>query len=296
MPEHLQQEHTRLRYKNVFSIIAKEIAVSTIIKKIKDFITGDTIYPLTKATAVYMDDDTRTVEGVLNQYDGNITAAVDPHTSVDGSGFSKNFLLVNLNNRNSDVHKRWYFGYTAETVSSFTNVPTGMSKTRTVLGYREVYWRDDQHILVVVTEQWPNVGRKHYNFYNAGSWDGWSSDPADGAVRLTIVPASVNYTVKRGWAFRTGNIVTFSVALETTVQISAGTAIFRFDEGSTKRPPTVDNTVTSYNWNFMQYIASLQTFTIAGGGYFSGTHYISSGGTIAANSTTIVTGSYICDL
>lgn len=64
--------------------------MSTLIKTIKSHLTDDTIYPITKADAVYLNDNVTTVEGLLGNTsiasigDGTITGAISTlNTSVE---------------------------------------------------------------------------------------------------------------------------------------------------------------------------------------------------------------------
>ena len=70
--------------------------MSTVVKTIKNYLTDDTIYPITKASAVYMEGSTNTVEGLLGNTDissienGTITGAISKLNNMfDFSNVSK---------------------------------------------------------------------------------------------------------------------------------------------------------------------------------------------------------------
>lgn len=50
------------------------------VETIKDFTTGNTIYPVTKANAVYLNDNITTVEGAINTINTNLTDALKVKT------------------------------------------------------------------------------------------------------------------------------------------------------------------------------------------------------------------------
>lgn len=67
--------------------------MATSIKTIKNHLTDDTIYPVTKASAVYLSDDVTTVEGLLGDTsiasigDGTITGAINELNTNLTTGF-----------------------------------------------------------------------------------------------------------------------------------------------------------------------------------------------------------------
>lgn len=69
----------------------------------------------------------------------------------------------------------------------------------TALGYREVYWRSNIHVLVVVTELYPNYGRKHFNLYNNGTWSNWSCNGQiiNGSSETTTIPAADSVIISK---------------------------------------------------------------------------------------------------
>ena len=100
--------------------------------------------------------------------------SLDYRKSIDGSSFNKNFKLISTSDRYSNYHKRSMFSWDSSTKSNFSNIPTVLNlETGSVVGIREVYWRNSINILVKVTEMYPNYGREHWCFYNNGSWSAW---------------------------------------------------------------------------------------------------------------------------
>ena len=45
----------------------------------------------------------------------------------------------------------------------------------TVVGMREVYYVDNAHVTVVVTEFYPVLYRRYVAFYNNGEWTPWTT-------------------------------------------------------------------------------------------------------------------------
>lgn len=93
---------------------------------------------------------------------------------TNGAAFERNFNRVSFDFDNG-VNKLSYFVITDASRSSWTGIPTTMQKTGTIIGYREVFRRNPENILVKVTEMIPTPGKQYYNFYNAGSWSGWKT-------------------------------------------------------------------------------------------------------------------------
>lgn len=113
-------------------------------------------------------------------------------------------------------------------------------------------------------------------------------------VKLTIVKASSNYTVTRGWANRIGKIVIVNIVMTSTVQISADSPLFRLDEANgTNVQIKVDNAGNS------EYIPLVMMYNGAasptGKETSSSKHYISTNITIAANTTFTIVGTFICN-
>ena len=88
--------------------------MATSIKTIKNHLTDDTIYPITKANAVYLSDEVTTVEGLLGDTsiasigDGTITGAIsalDSRCGLQSYGANNltfnNGILIQWNNINN---------------------------------------------------------------------------------------------------------------------------------------------------------------------------------------------------
>lgn len=122
-----------------------------------------------------------TVTGAIAEHESDITSLNGklPHICKVGSAdtFQKNFLLINTTTEfaTSGVNDRASFGWTSETKSEFSGIPTALSSATTALGIREVIWINTINILVRVVEAFPTAGRTHYCFYNNGTWSGWKT-------------------------------------------------------------------------------------------------------------------------
>ena len=93
-------------------------------------------------------------------------------SETSGAEFGYNFLLVESSNKNSTYHKTSYFSVEPSNESSWKNKPSQMP-TGVVIGMREVFYRNNSHILVRLTELYPICGRQYFDFYNVGIWSGW---------------------------------------------------------------------------------------------------------------------------
>lgn len=92
--------------------------------------------------------------------------------NTEGAEFGYNFLMVGIGNKNSVLNKTSYFSIEPSTESKWNNKPSQMP-TGVVVGVREVFYRNDSHVLVRITEFYPVCGRQYFDFYNVGIWSGW---------------------------------------------------------------------------------------------------------------------------
>ena len=96
-----------------------------------------------------------------------------------GAGFGYDLLWIDSTSRYSNCHKAGY--YWIGSVDEMNNTWSGLNdEMKNVvntsggfMGYREVFWRNGNHILVRLTEMYPEPGRTWTNFYNYGKWSGW---------------------------------------------------------------------------------------------------------------------------
>lgn len=112
---------------------------------------------------------------------------------------------------------------------------------------------------------------------------------------LTIVKSSSNYTINKGFAFRLGRLVVFSIEMISSSQISAGQGLFRFDYDTNRSiVPTGDTTgVGTLTWAMGLIYGTTQsiTTTVQSGGHT----YIASGTTIPASTTIRTYGTFVCN-
>lgn len=99
--------------------------------------------------------------------------------SDDGSAFGYNLRNVAFSSKTGYVNRPSFFSINDNNRPSYVNVPDNMPKSGTVVGYREVLYRNSTHILVKITEMHPTCGKQYYNFYNNGTWTGWKSIAPD---------------------------------------------------------------------------------------------------------------------
>ena len=116
-----------------------------------------------------------TVTNALSTLNNDLNLVTPDYNNTVLGNFSGNFKLVGLNDKNSNYNKPSFFQFTQTTKSNFQHIPTKLDEitTGTVIGYREVLWKTNIHILVIVTEFYPTPGRQHYCLYNNGNWSSW---------------------------------------------------------------------------------------------------------------------------
>ncbi len=115
--------------------------------------------------------------------EGHILSAEDKF----GTSFEKDLLNISLTEELSPTHKRAYFSVTAENATTWKNLPSGFMRGNVVIGVREVFWRNTAHVMVKVTELFPDYGKQYINLYNNGKWGQWivKSDDRIGMHILT---------------------------------------------------------------------------------------------------------------
>ena len=101
----------------------------------------------------------------------NYFNAVD---DVTGSNFRKNFWLINPDDKTSEINKNSFFAVTQTDRAEWKNIPPDMPN-QTIIGMREVFVRNSQHVLVQITEFHPIAGRRYCSMYNNGSWSEWKT-------------------------------------------------------------------------------------------------------------------------
>ena len=91
-----------------------------------------------------------------------------------GANFNNSFTYVDLTQQYCERNQMCYF-YSSDFSNEYINKPTLLENESHVMGFREVFVRTSVHALVKVTEMYPVYGRQHFNFYNNGTWKGWTS-------------------------------------------------------------------------------------------------------------------------
>lgn len=105
---------------------------------------------------------------------------IPPFASENGDSFNNNFILINYADRYALCNQASYFSYSSEQLQSgnVTNIPPSVDKTQYFIGYREVFPKAVSpqgyaHVIVKLTEFYPNLGKEHWIFFNNGSWNMW---------------------------------------------------------------------------------------------------------------------------
>lgn len=94
----------------------------------------------------------------------------------DGSTFSKNFRIIDLNNRYGIANQNAIFSFDTVDKPNWKNIPNAwVSINDTIIGYREVLYYGNAHVFIKVTEFCPVYGRMHFMFYNVGTWTNWKT-------------------------------------------------------------------------------------------------------------------------
>lgn len=90
---------------------------------------------------------------------------------------NKNMVLI-TKQINGANNQSGYFSITDANRSEWLGLSEKMPQSGTFIGFREVYVKNgdtgSEHIMAKITEMYPLCGRQYYNFYNHGSWVGWT--------------------------------------------------------------------------------------------------------------------------
>ena len=90
---------------------------------------------------------------------------------------NKNMVLIARDVKGAN-NKSGYFSITDDNRSEWKGLSGLMPQSGIFIGFREVYVKQGdsgrEHILAKITEMYPVCGRQYFNFYNYGSWGGWS--------------------------------------------------------------------------------------------------------------------------
>lgn len=91
---------------------------------------------------------------------------------------NKNMLIIDTGNVNGEGNKNGYFTISDNDRSEWIGLSGKMPQSGIFMGFREVYAKQailgSEHIMLKITEMYPVCGRQYFNFYNYGSWAGWS--------------------------------------------------------------------------------------------------------------------------
>lgn len=124
-------------------------------------------------TNKYFSDQLDQLNRNLQSTNGSLDTLIKA-SDINGAAFERNFNRISFDLDNG-VNKLSYFVITDASRDSWTGIPSSMPKTGVIMGYREVFRRSSENILVKITEMLPTPGKQYYNLYNAGSWTGWKT-------------------------------------------------------------------------------------------------------------------------
>ena len=103
---------------------------------------------------------------------------------LDEAPFAKNKNMVLISKQiNGANNKSGYFSISNDNRSEWLGLSGLMPQSGTFIGFREVYVKQgttgSEHIMAKITEMYPLCGRQYFNFYNYGSWVGWTVTTPD---------------------------------------------------------------------------------------------------------------------
>lgn len=121
--------------------------------------------------------------------------------------FNYNFKYISTTDPNAKVNATAKWNWTSATKSNFGGIPDVLANVDTAVGIREVIWTSSSNIMVVVTEEYPEPGRKHYCFYNSGSWGSWYHTTSTRYHKRDYIPLiSSGFTVAANGTYTLNNI------------------------------------------------------------------------------------------
>ena len=123
-----------------------------------------------------LDEKIEDVKSDVNELNGKFLYSGHCDPVRDGSTFSKNFRIIDLNNRYGIANQNAIFSFDTVDKPNWKNIPNAwVSIDDTIIGYREVLYYGNAHVFIKVTEFYPVYGRVHFMFYNSGTWTNWKT-------------------------------------------------------------------------------------------------------------------------
>ncbi len=110
-------------------------------------------------------DDIDAILAKMNQFDDyeSVTSSELPFTNV---------LTISPEEKGAVSQKKYAIYQNPNNVGVLDDMPWPLQNIESVV-YRDVLYRSQDHILVVLTEGYPAPGRVWTAFYNNGNWNGW---------------------------------------------------------------------------------------------------------------------------
>lgn len=161
--------------------------LSGIVKKISDLVTGtpadDDCFvfgksDLKKITLAKLKDalGITSINSALETKQDEFYTSVAPLNEVPFA-IQKNMVLMSRQIDGAN-NKSGYFSITDDNRSEWIGLSGLMPQSGTFIGFREVFVKTgtsgSEHIMAKITEMHPLCGRQYFNFYNHGSWVGWT--------------------------------------------------------------------------------------------------------------------------
>lgn len=137
------------------------------------------------------------------------------------------FLQIGFENGVMNANNaRMTFSLNESNRDKYKNIPPIAKNLGNFIGIREVAYKSgssasNAHILVKLTEMYPEVGRIHFSFLNYGNWTEWKTISTDikmsgSAIITSIAQAKMN-NLKRD-----GKIISFNCVMATKTTIPGG--------------------------------------------------------------------------
>lgn len=140
------------------------------------------------------------------------------------------FLQVGVENGvMNENNARMMFSLNSSNKGKYKNIPTVAQNLNTFIGMREVIYKagtsaSNAHILVKLTEMYPEAGRIHFCFLNYGKWTSWKVIAPELSLK-TIATIGVNATTKTNSLRRNDKIVKFNCVMGLKITLGGKESI-----------------------------------------------------------------------
>lgn len=143
---------------------------------VNNLLSTDTSRPLSAAMGKQLQEAVESINSSLETKQDEFYTSVAPLNEVPFA-IQKNMVLIS-NQIDGANNKSGYFSITDDNRSEWIGLSGLMPQSGTFIGFREVFVKTgtsgSEHIMAKITEMYPLCGRQYFNFYNHGSWVGWT--------------------------------------------------------------------------------------------------------------------------